>query len=109
MEAANNLLAQSLVGKGTDHRGDNQQTVHFGSDDCWVIDYGLQNWLRSCDNTNNPPTRKSSISQGWSLFSAKIELFRKADFKNTSFQNIPSDLALVPRSNGFWVNENDEM
>ena len=53
--------------------------------------------------------KQCTLSQQESLFSAKIELFRKADFKNTSFQNIPSDLALVPRSNGFWVNENDEI
>ena len=36
VEAANNLLGQSLVGKGGDHRGDNQQTVHFGADECCV-------------------------------------------------------------------------
>jgi len=34
MEAAHDLLGQSLVGKGTDHRGDNQQTVHLGTDEC---------------------------------------------------------------------------
>ena len=36
LEAANNLLAQSLFGKGGDHSGDNQQTVHFGADECCV-------------------------------------------------------------------------